>query len=100
MAHYFKEEASNITELPSFRTANDFDSARNQFKITLIVSTEENRKRGFDKVPCPNLFDYPKEQSLHFSKIFRMWGNIQDESNTSPAELERLRNNKKPKKKK
>ncbi|MBN6071523.1 hypothetical protein HYE53_10690 [Aggregatibacter actinomycetemcomitans] len=99
LADYFKEEAPHITELPSFRTANDFDSVRNQFKITLIVSTEENRKRGFDKVPCPNLFDYPKEQSLHFSKIFRMWGNIQDESNTSPDELENLRDKKKRKKK-
>ncbi|OZV18454.1 hypothetical protein RO04_01190 [Aggregatibacter actinomycetemcomitans] len=99
LAHYFKEEAPNITELPSFRFANDFDTLADKWRNVLIVSTEENRKRGYDTVPCPNLFDYPKEQSLHFSKIFRMWGNIQDESNTSPAELERLHNKKRKKKK-
>ncbi|MBN6064286.1 hypothetical protein, partial [Aggregatibacter actinomycetemcomitans] len=91
LADYFKEEAPHITELPSFRFANDFDTLADKWRNVLIVSCKENRKKGYDTVPCPNLFDYPEEQSLHFSKIFRMWGNIQDESNTSPDELENLR---------
>ena len=96
---YFDKEAPNIHELASYRIANNFDSAREQFKVVLIISPEQNRKQGFDKVPCPNLFKYPNE-SLHFSKLLGTWGNIQDESNTSLAELEKQQGKKKRKKRK
>ena len=96
---YFDKEAPNIHELASYRIANNFDSAREQFKVVLIISPEQNRKQGFDKVPCPNLFKYPNE-SLHFSKLLGTWGNVQDESNTSLAELEKQQGKKKRKKRK
>ena len=96
---YFDKEAPNIHELASYRIANNFDSAREQFKVVLIISPEQNRKQGFDKVPCPNLFKYPNE-SLHFSKLLGTWGNVQDESNTSLAELEKQQDKKKRKKRK
>ena len=96
---YFDKEAPNIHELASYRIANNFDSAREQFKVVLIISPEQNRKQGFDKVPCPNLFKYPNE-SLHFSKLLGTWGNIQDESNTSLEELEKQQGKKKRKKRK
>ena len=96
---YFDKEAPNIHELASYRIANNFDSAREQFKVVLIISPEQNRKQGFDKVPCPNLFKYPNE-SLHFSKLLGTWGNIQDESNTSLEELEKQQDKKKRKKRK
>ena len=96
---YFDKEAPNIHELASYRIANNFDSAREQFKVVLIISPEQNRKQGFDKVPCPNLFKYPNE-SLHFSKLLGTWGNIQDESNTSLEELEKQQEKKKRKKRK
>ena len=97
LEEYFQKEAPDIHELPSFRIANDFDSAREQFKGVLIVSTEQNKKQGFNKVPCPNLFEYPDE-SLHFSKLLGTWGNIQDESNT-PLEVLELQQGKKKRKK-
>ena len=96
---YFDKEAPHIHELASYRIANNFDSAREQFKVVLIISPEQNRKQGFDKVPCPNLFKYPNE-SLHFSKLLGTWGNIQDESNTSLEELEKQQDKKKRKKRK
>ena len=96
---YFDKEAPHIHELASYRIANNFDSAREQFKVVLIISPEQNRKQGFDKVPCPNLFKYPNE-SLHFSKLLGTWGNVQDESNTSLAELEKQQGKKKRKKRK
>ena len=96
---YFDKEAPNIHELASYRIANNFDSAREQFKVVLIIGPEQNRKQGFDKVPCPNLFKYPNE-SLHFSKLLGTWGNVQDESNTSLAELEKRQGKKKRKKRK
>ena len=96
---YFDREAPHIHELASYRIANNFDSAREQFKVVLIISPEQNRKQGFDKVPCPNLFKYPNE-SLHFSKLLGTWGNVQDESNTSLAELEKRQGKKKRKKRK
>lgn len=96
---YFDKEAPHIHELASYRIANNFDSAREQFKVVLIISPEQNRKQGFDKVPCPNLFKYPNE-SLHFSKLLGTWGNVQDESNTSLAELEKQQDKKKRKKRK
>ena len=96
---YFDREAPHIHELASYRIANNFDSAREQFKVVLIISPEQNRKQGFDKVPCPNLFKYPNE-SLHFSKLLGTWGNVQDESNTSLAELEKHQGKKKRKKRK
>ena len=96
---YFDKEAPHIHELASYRIANNFDSAREQFKVVLIISPEQNRKQGFDKVPCPNLFKYPNE-SLHFSKLLGTWGNIQDESNTSLEELEKQQGKKKRKKRK
>ena len=96
---YFDKEAPHIHELASYRIANNFDSAREQFKVVLIISPKQNRKQGFDKVPCPNLFKYPNE-SLHFSKLLGTWGNIQDESNTSLEELEKHQGKKKRKKRK
>lgn len=100
LEEYFQKEAPDIHELPSFRIANDFDSAKEQFKGVLIVSIEQNKKQGFNKVPCPNLFDYPRYNTLHISKFLGTWGNIQDESNTPLEVLEQRQSKKKRKKRK
>ncbi|MDC2825938.1 hypothetical protein PHA51_07840 [Rodentibacter pneumotropicus] len=97
--HYFKEESPNIEGLPSFRHAIDFDSLREQIKGNLIISVEENRQMGY-RAPCPNLFEYPRDFSLHASRLLGSRGNIQDETNTPPEELEKLRGKKKRKKRK
>ncbi|OOF65449.1 hypothetical protein [Rodentibacter sp. Ppn85] len=100
LAEYFQKEAPNITELPSFRFANDFDKFSDKWHNFVILSCQYNRKVGYGTVPCPNLFDYPKQDTLHVSKFFGTWGNIQDESNTPLEVLEKQQGKKKRKKRK
>ena len=97
---YFDKEAPHITELPSFRFANDFDKFADKWRHVLILSCEYNREVGYRTVPCPNLFEYPKDYTIHISKFLGTWGNMPDESNTSLAELEKQQGKKKRKKRK
>ena len=97
---YFDKEAPHITELPSFRFANDFDKFADKWRHVLILSCEYNREVGYRTVPCPNLFEYPKDYTIHISKFLGSWGNMPDESNTSLAELEKQQGKKKRKKRK
>ena len=97
---YFDKEAPNITELPSFRFANDFDKFADKWRHVLILSCKYNREVGYRTVPCPNLFEYPKDYTIHISKFLGTWGNMPDESNTSLAELEKHQGKKKQKKRK
>ena len=97
---YFDKEAPYITELPSFRFANDFDKFADKWRHVLILSCQYNREVGYRTVPCPNLFEYPKDYTIHISKFLGSWGNMPDESNTSLAELEKHQGKKKRKKRK
>ena len=97
---YFDKEAPHITELPSFRFANDFDKFADKWRHVLILSCKYNREVGYRTVPCPNLFEYPKDYTIHISKFLGTWGNMPDESNTSLAELEKQQGKKKRKKRK
>ena len=97
---YFDKEAPHITELPSFRFANDFDKFADKWRHVLILSCKYNREVGYRTVPCPNLFEYPKDYTIHISKFLGTWGNMPDESNTSLAELEKHQGKKKRKKRK
>jgi len=97
---YFDKEAPHITELPSFRFANDFDQFADKWRHVLILSCKYNREVGYRTVPCPNLFEYPKDYTIHISKFLGTWGNMPDESNTSLAELEKQQGKKKRKKRK
>ncbi|MCR1838031.1 hypothetical protein NSA18_09070 [Pasteurella caecimuris] len=68
IAQYFKNDAPKIRALPSCR--QHYPTEISKFKgapLFKIISQDENRKAGFIKVPCPNLFEYP-EVSMHKSE--------------------------------
>ncbi|WP_256843271.1 hypothetical protein [Rodentibacter rarus] len=65
----------------------------------MIISVEENRQEGY-QAHCPNLFEYPKNFSLHISRFLGYRGNIQDETNTPLDVLEKQHGKKKQKKRK
>ena len=78
IAKYFKEDAPKIRALPSYQI--HYPSETSSWKLPTpfkIISQDENRKAGFFKVPCPNLFEYP-EESIHKSEYMfdDEWGNV------------------------
>ncbi|WP_165870216.1 hypothetical protein [Cricetibacter osteomyelitidis] len=91
---YFAEEAPKIKALPSCRMSMRFNE-----KLTwktgyfIIESVEDNIKAGFDKVPCPNLYEYP-ENSLHFNSQLYGWGN-EKEMERVPSQKPRFKARKK-----
>ncbi|AOF53437.1 hypothetical protein BKG91_07825 [Rodentibacter caecimuris] len=75
---YFKENAPQIRVLPSYRMA--YENEVHKFwgaPFLVIVNQEQNRKEGFIKVPCPDLYEYPKV-SMHRPTNMPdpEWGNV------------------------
>ncbi|MDP8033853.1 hypothetical protein QJU43_06730 [Pasteurella atlantica] len=67
LAHYFSHIAPSIKQHPSWRRKAHYDDPKEFFNVKAI-SDKENRRAGYSKVPCPNLFEY-----LTPSQLYNIW---------------------------
>ncbi|WP_150539459.1 hypothetical protein [Actinobacillus vicugnae] len=78
ITQYFKEDAPKIRALPSCRLPYKEEIHKSRgAPLFKIITQDENRKAGFIKVPCPNLFEYPEVSMHKFEYMFdEEWGNV------------------------